>query len=140
MVDRDAPDRCYCLASRKVARHLARLYDRHLSPAGLTSAQYSILSMLRRSPGITMAQLGDAMATERTTLVRAIQALERSGWVVADPPPQGHAHTLALTQAGQEKFAEAYPMWVAAKDQVEAEFGKDRAQALRDILLSLPTR
>jgi len=34
---------CNCFATRQAARHVTRLYERHLAGADVTSAQYSIL-------------------------------------------------------------------------------------------------
>jgi DNA-binding MarR family transcriptional regulator len=109
-----------------------------MAPAGVNSSQFSILSVVEHSPGITVAELAGALVMDRTTLVRALQPLQRSGLVVSEPPPRGHAHRLFVTQLGKAKLSEAFPLWSAAQQQFEAEFGKDRAQAMREILSGLP--
>jgi DNA-binding MarR family transcriptional regulator len=132
------PDRCYSLAGRRGARHLTRIYDRHFAPAGITNSQFSILSTIDFRPEITATELADAMVMERTTLLRALEPLQRSGWVRTAPLKKGRALCYAITSAGKAKIAEAEPCWLQAQADFEARFGKERAEALRDILLSIP--
>ena len=48
---------CNCFAVRQAARHLTKLYERHLSGAQLTSAQFSILVALEEAGEMTMSEL-----------------------------------------------------------------------------------
>lgn len=137
MTDLSGPDLCYCLASRRGARHLARLYDRHLSTADINTSQFSILSQILPSGTITVAELAKAMVMERTTLVRALKPLQRKGWVIGQAPKQGRAVEMSLSAAGRRKVAEAAPMWQAAQEAFEAEFGREQASALRATLLEI---
>jgi DNA-binding MarR family transcriptional regulator len=54
-----------CFAVRQAARHISKLYERHLCKVGITPTQFSILSMLNRHPKSTMIQLADALVTDR---------------------------------------------------------------------------
>jgi DNA-binding MarR family transcriptional regulator len=135
MTTPDGPDLCHSLAARRSARHLARLYDRHIAPAGITSSQFSILSLLERQPGISVAELARQMVMERTTLVRALRPLQEAGLVRSDTADRGRALKLSATSAGLRKIAEALPGWEAAQAEFEAAFGRDRAARLRDDVL-----
>jgi len=63
---------CNCFAARQAARHLTRQYERHLSGAELTSAQFSILVAVEEAGEMTMNELADALVMDRTTLLRAL--------------------------------------------------------------------
>ena len=75
------PEHDDCFAVRQAARHLSQLYERHLSAAGLTPTQFSILGTLGRVSSLTMVELAGALVMERTTLVRALRPLLRGGLV-----------------------------------------------------------
>ena len=55
------PEFCYCQASRRGARLMSRIYDRHLAPAGISISQFSILSRIARQPGVLIADLADGI-------------------------------------------------------------------------------
>ncbi|WP_176079731.1 MarR family winged helix-turn-helix transcriptional regulator [Paraburkholderia tropica] len=149
-----------CFAVRQAARHLSQLYERHLSAAGLTPTQFSILGALgatdpadpaQGQPSLTMAQLARTMVMERTTLVRALRPLLRSGLVAdlavakhsatdGEHAPQGadcRRRQVALTAAGRARLDEAGVHWRAAQDEFERRFGAQRAAWLRRELLRI---
>ena len=134
-----APEHDDCFAVRQAARHLSQLYERHLSAAGLTPTQFSLLSALSWSTSQTMAELARAMVMERTTLVRALRPLLRDGLVVDavnDATAAGcpRRRQLMLTPAGRTRLCEASVYWRAAQDEFEHRFGVRRAARLRSEL------
>ncbi|WP_415914467.1 MarR family winged helix-turn-helix transcriptional regulator [Paraburkholderia sp. J67] len=133
------PEHDDCFAVRQAARHLSQLYERHLSAAGLTPTQFSILGSLGAAsePSLTMAQLARTMVMERTTLVRALQPLLRGGLVEDLAQASDSRRRLALTQAGRTRLTEANVHWRAAQDEFERRFGPQRAAWLRRELLRI---
>src|SRR5258705_4813394 len=93
-----------CFAIRQAARYVTQLYDRHLAQVGLKTTQFSIMCRLRRRKWMTMKELADAMVMERTTLVRAIQPLQRDGLVFTEASKSNRrVLTVMLTTAGEER-------------------------------------
>jgi len=131
----DPPGHDDCFAVRQAARHLSQLYERHLSAAGLTPTQFSLLGALGRASSQTMIELARAMVMERTTLVRALRPLLRDGLVadVAEPDAGGcpRRRRLTLTPAGRARLRDAHVYWRAAQDEFEHRFGARRAAWLR---------
>jgi hypothetical protein len=87
-------DLCHCLAARRHARLLTRLYDRHLAPSNLSISQFSVLAMIEARPQLLIAELAEAMVMERTTLVRALKPLLREAeihWHAAQKEEEAHA-------------------------------------------------
>lgn len=129
------PEQDDCFAVRQAARHLSQLYERHLSAAGLTPTQFSILGALGRASSQTMVELARAMVMERTTLVRALRPLLRDDLVadVADDVSAGclRRRQLTLTPAGRARLHDANVHWRAAQDEFEQRFGARRAAWLR---------
>jgi DNA-binding MarR family transcriptional regulator len=127
-----------CFALRQAARHISQLYERHLSAAGITPTQFSIVSALERAPDMTMAELAQAMVMERTTVVRVLQPLLRNGLVSAElGGPCQRRLQLTLTRSGQTKLADALRHWQAAQEEFEAKFGRRQAARLRRELFRL---
>src|ERR1700754_2634107 len=94
------PLACHCLATRQLARHVSKLYDRHMAPTGITSTQFSILSFLDHEPGINMNELAGAMLMDRTTLLRALKPLQQNGWILSGPEAeQSRRLVLSISEA-----------------------------------------
>ena len=125
------PYQCYCLATRRSARYLTRLYERHLAPSGMTSSQFSILALLDHTPDMTVAELADAMEMERTTLVRTIMPMKEAGWIEEGAEKLGRAVVLGITRAGLQKLKQGRPLWQAAQEAFEREVGREAAAQLR---------
>jgi DNA-binding MarR family transcriptional regulator len=129
---------CNCFAIRQAARHVTRLYERHLSDAGLTSAQFSILAVLDETGGMTMVELADALVMDRTTLLRAMKPLQRENLLKGRPGTNDPRQLLfSLTAAGERRFKQALPMWNRAQEEFEAEVGSQDAARIREELLGL---
>ncbi|TKC88708.1 MarR family transcriptional regulator [Trinickia terrae] len=127
-----------CFALRQASRHISKLYERHLSEAGITPTQFSILRTLDHGSNLTMAELAKAMVMDRTTLVRALQPLLRRGLVVA--PAEGQSNRrlrVVLTRRGLAKLDEAAAHWAAAQASFERSFGQQQAAHLRNELFRM---
>jgi DNA-binding MarR family transcriptional regulator len=109
---------CYCLAARRAARRLTRLYETRLRPVGLRATQFSILAALALKGPTRVGELAALLGLERTTLTRSAALLARRGWVRAARAPDARAHPLRITPAGRRKLEAALPAWKAAQDCV----------------------
>ncbi|WP_342655226.1 MarR family transcriptional regulator [Pseudomonas sp. F3-2] len=131
------PDLCHCLAARRNARYLTRLYDRHLAAADLSVSQFSLLAMLAEYPQISVSDLTELMVMERTTLVRALKPLQLAGFVHSRAEGPRAALRLALSSDGQSKLREAEHYWQSAQTELEQQVGTDRAASVRASLLAV---
>lgn len=129
---------CSCFATRQAARHVTRLYERHLASAHVTSTQFSMLVLLGETPGMTMSELALAMVMDRTSLVRAIKPMQRDGWLTTERDTQETRKlVLSLTALGHTKVREAMPLWQKAQQEFEAQVGPERAAQWRHDFLEL---
>lgn len=109
---------CHCLAARKRARELTRLYEQELRPHGLRATQFSILAALALTGPTAIGELADLLGLERTSLTRSGSVLERNGWVEDAPSDDGRERPLRLTDPGREKLTSAFPAWKQVQDQL----------------------
>jgi DNA-binding MarR family transcriptional regulator len=129
---------CNCFASRKAARLITKLYEDHLARVGLTSTQFSMLVYVDEIGAVSMKDLALTLAMERTSVVRALQPLERDGFVAIGPDREdARRNVVRLTGAGRAKLAEAEPVWQQAQAEFESRFGAGMAAQLRESLLAL---
>lgn len=132
------PTFCNCMAIRRAARVLTQSYDLHMAKVGLTISQFTILTFLRYQPGMTMAQMGEMLAMERTSLLRTLKPLSRDGYIVEAPTGgPGRKKALSLSPAGQAKHDEAHPHWQAAQAEFEAAAGRTQAEQLHAQLMGI---
>lgn len=111
---------CHCLAARRMARELTRLYEGRLRPHGLRATQFSVLAALSQKGPSTISELADALGLERTTLSRGAALLERNAWIGSTQSDlDARERVLSLTPAGLAKLEQAFPDWKAAQEMVE---------------------
>jgi DNA-binding MarR family transcriptional regulator len=126
-----------CFAVRQAARRISQFYERYLSQAGVTPSQYSILTLLRERPGLTMAKLSAMLVIERTALLRALKPLVGAALVTGRYEGGGRRLAYALTVDGETKIAQAHAYWQAAQEAFERRFGPSQAARLRNELFRI---
>jgi DNA-binding MarR family transcriptional regulator len=101
------------LAFLEVSHLLDRKIEQQLKQdAGLSHAQYEILSRLEAAPGgqLRMSELADVIIVSRSGLTYQITQLEKAGLVRRAPCPSDERGILAiLTPAGHTALARAAP-------------------------------
>jgi DNA-binding MarR family transcriptional regulator len=75
---------------------------------------------------------------ERTSVVRALQALERDGLAVQMPDGQdARRHLASLTATGRERLQMAIPLWRAAQAEFERRYGTVLPQLMQASVRSM---
>jgi DNA-binding MarR family transcriptional regulator len=120
-IDFSACKACRCLAARRYARALTRLYESKLRPHGLRATQFSVLAALALTGPTPVTELAGTLGLERTTLIRIAAVLRRRGWVAAAEarPAGGRTRRLRLSLPGRRKLECAFPAWKEAQRQAD---------------------
>ncbi|MFE3270347.1 MarR family winged helix-turn-helix transcriptional regulator [Streptomyces sp. NPDC059215] len=123
---------CNNLAIRKAARYLGASYDKALLPVGLRATQFSILQRLGVQGEMTITNLAEVIAMDRTTMASNLKPLAREGLVAVKPSEADRRVRIAgITPGGLDRLMLALPLWQAVQDQFEDRFGSDQAARLR---------
>ncbi len=122
-VDLSACRGCHCLAARRHARAITRLFEEKLRPHGLRATQFSVLAALALKAPTPVKELAETLGLERTTLTRIGALLERNGWVSTAQSEDARERPFRLTGAGRRKLESAFPAWKEAQDLVDRQFG-----------------
>jgi DNA-binding MarR family transcriptional regulator len=128
-------DRCNLLAVRQAARQTTQFYEGYFNAIGLRATQFGILDRLDQSEPISIRELAEALVMDQATMGRAVQPLQRDGYLSIGPGRDGRTRGLRLTTAGAAKLGEAWGAWREATAAFEARAGGGVASAaLRNTL------
>lgn len=125
---------CTCAMLRRASRRVTLAYDQALKPMGLRLTQYSLLASVLRSGGMTITDLAEMLAMERTTLTRNLRPLEAAGWLRVKSGPDRRSRAVEITPAGRALVEEAFPRWQAAERGLRKSIGREEAAELRQLL------
>jgi DNA-binding MarR family transcriptional regulator len=99
---------------------------------GVTPAQYSVLSVLGRDPGLSAADLARATNTTPQAINGVVATLERAGLVERHPhPTHGRIQQLELTTDGQRRLEAATPAVRELESAIEQGFSEREIAAVK---------
>lgn len=131
-------DHCLCFAAQRAARALARRFDEALSPLGLTSGQFSLLTSLNQPEPPSMGSIAALLVMDRTTLTANLKPLEQRGLVeVAVDAADRRVRRLVLTPAGRRVLQAAMPVWQETHAEIDRLVTPRDGKALRSGLRAL---
>jgi DNA-binding MarR family transcriptional regulator len=134
------PSTCILHRTRMAARALSRHYQRFFRGLELTGSQFEILATLAAKPDQSIAALGREARMDATTVVRAVQQLQRRGLVRAEGGQGRQAKRSTLTPEGRKLLRRAVPRWKAAHDAVvQALGGPAPARSALGVIKNLET-
>jgi len=116
---------CLCGSVRRAARALTQVYEKALTPTGLTATQMTILQVLARVAEVTQGRLGEILAMDSTSLTRTLAVMSRKAWIDERRGTDRREKWLSLSIAGKRKLKSAEPVWEQVQRQLRRELGDD---------------
>jgi len=106
-----------------------------LAPVDIRPAQYSVLIVIDRNPGLTQAELGRALAIKRANLVGMLNELERRKLArrVASPSDK-RSHALHLTANGHQMLARFHRLALEHEKRATRVLDSAEKRLLLDLL------
>ena len=103
---------------------------------GLTGAQYAVVSVLARNPGMSGAELARACNTTPQAMNGVLATLERDGLVERRPHPvHGRIRQVTLTDEGERRLRTATPAIRALEAAIEEDLDRDQIGAIKTWLV-----
>lgn len=138
-ISRPEPDlrsgsHCSCAVLRRAARRVTQTYDKALKPVGLRLTQYIVLSNLSGHEGLSITELAERLAMDRTTLTRNLRPMERENWITRAAGADKRSRAVGITASGRALFERAFPLWQEAERDFRRKMGRDAAAELRQLL------
>lgn len=106
-----------------------------MAPVDIRPAQYSVLIVIDRNPGLTQAELGRALAIKRANLVGMLNELERRKLArrVASPSDR-RSHALHLTANGRQMLARFHRLALEHETRATRTLDAGEKRILLDLL------
>ncbi|MEM7413509.1 MAG: MarR family transcriptional regulator [Myxococcota bacterium] len=101
---------CSAFKVRRLSRQVTQFYDQALRAEGLRSTQFHLLTVVGEEGPVTIGQLAERVGAERTSVTRAVQAVETGGWVAVGPGPDGRSKSVRITLAGRALLDRVEPV------------------------------
>ena len=94
----------------KIAREVSKLAGRMLRDQGIGTAEFDVVHVIRKNPGITQAGIRDQLGIDKGAMARQNASLEAKGFLIRKENPQdGRSQLLYATEkADQLKNSKAY--------------------------------
>lgn len=114
---------CICIKLRRITQKVTDLYDKALSPMGITVNQYSLLVNIGRIEGCCISELASQVKQEKSTLVRTLQPLFRDELIFDSSSAENRKRQLFLTTKGKATLKKAIPLWSEVQEEVAGKLG-----------------
>lgn len=120
---------------KQVELAVRALMDEVLRPAGVTTLQYTALTVLARREGVTSAELARNSFVTAQTMTDMVSALERRELIVrAQDPAHGRRLLISLSDKGRAFLEEHAADIAAIEEQMVSRLSKGERTALHDML------
>jgi DNA-binding MarR family transcriptional regulator len=138
MAESGKPNITYLL--KWVERGVRRELDAALRPLGITTPEYTALSVLRQRAGLSSAQLARRAFVSDQAMNQIVISLERRGWIErAADPSHGRILRAKLTRSGSELLRACDPAAARVEGALLEGLSAVEVRALRKALESCAT-
>src|SRR5947209_20263420 len=105
------------------------------APFDLRPAQFSVLTIIERNPGLTQSQVAEALGIKRTNFVGMLDALEKRGLAERRQTARDkRSYALYLTTEGAALMRKLKPVLKAHESRMIARVGEEGRDALVALL------
>lgn len=110
-------------------------FNRTFAAVDLRPAQFSVLLVIQKNPGLKQSEVSAALGIQRTNFVALIDKLEKRGLVRREPVAgDRRAYALVLTAGGRETLREALAIQTRNEKRLAAMLGPGGRERLLELL------
>jgi DNA-binding MarR family transcriptional regulator len=132
------PLNCACLGLRAATRRVTRRYDEALAPSGLSSSQFSMLTVLAAKPSWGVAELAGQLDMDVSTATRNLRPLAAAGYVTMRAGARdARRREIRLSAKGSRALERARSLWRQAQRKTVAALGEPRLAQLLTVLAAM---
>ncbi len=136
-MDFTSAENCMCFNLRRATRAITKTYDNALKPAGMTSSQFTLLSVVAGNGPLSMHDLAASLGVDRTTLTRNLQPLIRENLIDVRAGKDQRQRLVKLSRTGRNRLKQAAKCWQSVQGKVVAAFGQAEARNLLQALAEI---
>ncbi len=132
------PEDCACALLRSASRSLTRAYETALKPSGLSTSQFTLLSVIQyHKKGLAITKLAEVMNLDRTTLTRNLAPLERDGLLSIKGGEDQRTKLITIAKRGSGRLKIATPLWQAVQGGLIEKLGPKKWARVEALLADL---
>ena len=129
---------CVCMSARRAANALTAYYDKMFGPLKITVTQFSLMINIKSAGTTNITDLTRVVKLDKSTLTRTLAPLVEAGYIYSERGQNRREVLLSLTEKGQQKMAEAFPLWrKMQQEMIELLGGEQEAEKFVDTLIRL---
>ena len=117
---------CHCIALRKIALKLTKIYDEALIDTGIKVTQYSLLKNIEKIGTPNINNLAISTQLDRSTLARNLDKLEQMKLIFFKFGNDKRNKILSLTPHGKQILIKANISWKTIQDKITKNLGIDK--------------
>lgn len=120
---------------RRAQLAVQQQFSETFSERGITPADFAVLMVISRNPGLKQSEVAEALGIQRANFVAIIDGLEGRGFAERrKSETDRRVQSLFITDGGVAYLKELMPIWQGHEDRLVARLGGARA---RDHLVEL---
>src|SRR5438477_4688170 len=104
------------------------------APFDIRPAQFSVLTVIERNPGLTQSQVAEALGIKRTNFVGMLDELETRGLAERRQAGDKRSYALYLTADGAALMRKLRPLFKALESRIVRKPGEQGRDALIGLL------
>ncbi|MFT5170181.1 MAG: DNA-binding MarR family transcriptional regulator [Candidatus Omnitrophota bacterium] len=131
---------CICFNVRKASKVITSVYENMFKDLGITAPQATIINSALTLGPLTVNELAEAVATDRTTLTRNLKIMEREGLIRITAGADKRVKEINCAPKGIELADKMRGLFAEFKDKVDKHIGEERMQALCKELCEVVTK
>jgi len=115
---------------RRLTRALSKVSDEALRPSGLRGTQFNLMTAIILMGPVSISELAQVLAMDRTTLTRNLGPLQKDDLVDISRGDDQRVRMVAVTEAGNRMYQQAFPLWSSVQGDIENKLGKQLVKSI----------
>jgi len=123
-----------CLARRlrTMGRVASAIYERELSPYGITVSQFGVITLTLNAGGKSSPSLfTETLKVEKSTLSRNLRLMQRAGWITLSPV--GRTVDIEVTREGKKIYLRSSAGWKRAQTALKRIIRNEGVDAIEEL-------
>jgi len=127
--------RLYCINLQmfKTSHVVMKLYEDAYREYGIKATQLPVLNVIEQFDLVTIKEIADVTASERSVLSRKLQVMEKNGWIKSETIYDTREKAFRLSDSGKELVQKILPIRLKVQNQLMGKLSVDEQHLLMSL-------
>jgi len=121
---------CINLQMLKTSHVVMKLYEDAYRDFGIKATQLPVLNIIAQSGLITIKEIAEITASERSVLSRKLHVMEKNGWINSEYIYDTREKAFALSDAGKQLVRDIMPVRMNVQNKLMAKLSEQEQELL----------